>query len=76
FATGLHIKEKVAISFFGIKGIGSFFYLAYALHHTTFSEDKLLWTIVSAVVLFSIIIHGSTATYTMKKLAKRFRVNE
>ena len=76
FATGLHVKEKVAISFFGIKGIGSFFYLAYALHHATFSEDKLLWTIVSSVVLFSIIIHGATATYSMKKLAKKFRVNE
>jgi sodium/hydrogen antiporter len=76
FATGLHIKEKIAISFFGIKGIGSFFYLAYALHHATFSEDRLLWTIVSSVILFSIIIHGTTATYSMKKLGKKFRVNE
>jgi sodium/hydrogen antiporter len=76
FATGLHKKEKLAISFFGIKGVGSFFYLAYALQHATFQAERLLWTIVSCGVLFSILIHGFTATYSMKKLGNRFKVEQ
>jgi NhaP-type Na+/H+ or K+/H+ antiporter len=65
---GLHTKEKMAISFFGIKGIGSLFYLSYALQQENFFAGRLLWTIVGAVILFSILIHGTTATFTMKKL--------
>jgi len=72
FTTDLHNKEKAAISFFGIKGIGSFFYLAYALQHAQFAGERFLWIIVSCVVLFSIIIHGVTATYVMKKIGHRF----
>jgi NhaP-type Na+/H+ or K+/H+ antiporter len=72
FAIDLHNKEKAAISFFGIKGIGSFFYLAYALQHGQFGGEPFLWVIVSCVVLFSIIIHGITATYIMKKIGSQF----
>jgi sodium/hydrogen antiporter len=72
FSTDLHNKEKAVISFFGIKGIGSFFYLAYALQRAQFTGERFLWVIVSCVVLFSIIIHGVTATYIMKKIGKRF----
>jgi len=72
YSAGLHIKERLAISFFGIKGIGSFFYLAFALQEVTFAEEKQLWSIVCCVVLFSIIIHGATATYAMKRLADQF----
>ena len=66
--TRLHIKEKLAISFFGIRGIGSFFYLAFALSTTYFSYAKELWSLVSFIVLISIIIHGITASPVMKKI--------
>ena len=71
-STDLHNKEKAAISFFGIKGIGSFFYLAYALQRAEFSGERFLWVIVSCVVLFSIISHGVTATYVMKRIGNQF----
>jgi sodium/hydrogen antiporter len=66
-------KEKLAISFFGIKGIGSFFYLSFAFNTAAFPQERLLWTIVSCVVVFSILIHGVTATYTMKRLEGKHR---
>ena len=66
--TKLHIKEKMAISFFGIRGIGSFFYLAFALSTTYFSFANELWSLVSFIVLISIIIHGITASSVMKKI--------
>lgn len=69
---GLHFKEKAAISFYGIKGIGSFYYLSFALHETTFEGEDRLWAVVSMVVLFSIIIHGISAGPVMERLSKQF----
>jgi sodium/hydrogen antiporter len=53
--------KKWAIGFFGIKGIGSVFYLSYGLLHGNFSEYEELYGLVSYVILFSIIIHGLTS---------------
>lgn len=73
WGTGLHYKEKLAIGFFGIKGIGSFYYLAFALAATPFLEEEKLWAITAFTVLLSIIVHGLTATSIMKKLVVRFK---
>lgn len=54
-------RKKWAISFFGIRGIGSFFYLSYALSNGNFTEYDELFGIVSYVILFSIVIHGLTS---------------
>lgn len=54
-------NKKWAIGFFGIKGIGSFFYLSYGLLHGNFVGYEELYGIVSYVVLFSIVIHGLTS---------------
>jgi NhaP-type Na+/H+ or K+/H+ antiporter len=68
--TGLKLKEKWIISFFGIRGIGSFFYMAFALNQTGFRKDRELWAIVSFIVLLSLLIHGITAPKTIQKLEK------
>lgn len=70
--TKLHFKEKMAISFFGIKGAGSFFYLAFALKQIHFTSDGELWSMTGFIVLLSIIIHGFSASWLMKKLGKEF----
>ncbi|HZF66205.1 MAG TPA: sodium:proton antiporter [Chitinophagaceae bacterium] len=68
----LHLKEKMAISFFGIKGMGSFFYLAFALNEAKFTFQEELWATGAFVVLLSITIHGLTATSIMQKLDTEF----
>ncbi|MCC9165235.1 cation:proton antiporter [Pontibacter harenae] len=55
-------KEKLAVSFFGIRGIGSFFYLSFALDQASFPEEEELWSIIAFIVMVSIILHGLTAT--------------
>lgn len=67
-----HKHEKMAVSFFGIRGIGSLFYLAFALTETKFSNPEELWAIVSFVILASIVIHGITATTVIKKLSGKY----
>jgi sodium/hydrogen antiporter len=71
-ARHLHIKEKLGISFFGIRGMGSFFYLAFAFEQTHFPLARQLWAIVAFIVLLSLVLHGLTATRTMKKLESQF----
>lgn len=51
-------KKRLAISFFGIKGIGSVFYLSFALLNGAFEGYEALFGIVSYTILFSILIHG------------------
>ncbi len=64
----VHWKEKITISFFGIKGIGSFFYLSFGLHHAYFEDAPELWSIIGFTILISIIIHGISASPVMRYL--------
>ncbi len=68
----LHLKEKMAIGFFGIKGIGSFFYLAFAFKRTDFIFKEEIWSMVAFIVMISIVIHGLTANSVMKKIDEQF----
>ncbi|WP_010231594.1 cation:proton antiporter [Gillisia marina] len=62
------IKEKMIASFFGIRGIGSLFYLAWAFIEIGPYEDKeLLYSIVAVVILTSLVVHGFTAPYIFNK---------
>lgn len=60
--------ERATLAFFGIRGIGSFYYLAYGLNHMEVGDPGRLWSIVSLVVLISILIHGLTVTPVMRSL--------
>ncbi|HEY0175604.1 MAG TPA: cation:proton antiporter, partial [Pedobacter sp.] len=66
--TRLRIQEKLVISFFGIRGMGSLYYLAFAFSTTFFKNQDQLWAIVAFIILISIVIHGLTAGFTFKKL--------
>jgi NhaP-type Na+/H+ or K+/H+ antiporter len=64
------IKEKWAISFFGIRGIGSFYYIAFALTQANFKEPGKLWAVVAFIVLMSILLHGLTAATVIRNIEK------
>lgn len=62
-------RERIALSFFGIRGIGSLYYLSYALGKGAFSDRaEWLWGFVGLVVVLSIIIHGATTSPLMNWL--------
>ena len=65
--TPLSSTERSAISFFGIRGFGSVYYLAYALNASDhFGNADLLWAITAIAMALSITIHGVTATAAMR----------
>ncbi|QYC11898.1 cation:proton antiporter [Brevundimonas nasdae] len=64
-------SEKLTLAFFGIRGVGSIYYVAYALNHAAFPAAERLWAIVGLVVLLSILLHGLTVTPVMRGLDRR-----
>ncbi|WP_284283084.1 cation:proton antiporter [Mesorhizobium amorphae] len=61
-------QEKAAIAFFGIRGLGSFYYLAFALGQAEFEGATILWVTVCFAVLSSIVMHGVMVTPVMRQL--------
>ncbi len=54
-------RERALIAFFGVRGIGSLFYVAYALQEGRFADPESIWRVVGMVVIGSIVVHGITA---------------
>lgn len=62
-------SERLTLAFFGIRGIGSVYYLAYGLNHMEGVEGcDRLWAIVGLIILISILMHGITVTPVMRML--------
>ena len=66
-------RERAVIAFFGVRGVGSLFYIAYALQHGSFGDPERLWAIVGLTVAASVVLHGITATPAMALLDRRRR---
>lgn len=59
-------RERGVIAFFGIRGLGTFYYMAYALGKEGFEQQDLLLATVGLTVLISIVLHGVTVTPIMR----------
>ncbi len=59
-------SEKLTLAFFGIRGVGLIYYLAYGLHHMNVDGAERLWGLLGLVVLFSVVLHGLTVTPIMR----------
>lgn len=64
-------RQRWVVAGFGIRGIGSFFYLAFGLEKGGFQEPERLWALVGFVVLISVSIHGVLATPVMSWIDRR-----
>jgi NhaP-type Na+/H+ or K+/H+ antiporter len=63
--------ERAVLAFFGIRGLGSAYYLAYGLGRAEFERADLLWSVVGLVTLISVLLHGATVTPVMRQLDRR-----
>ncbi len=62
--------ERLTTSFFGVRGVGSLYYLAYATGEATFDDTQLLWSTVAFTIALSVLVHGITATPAMRWLER------
>ncbi|WP_123538555.1 cation:proton antiporter [Halosimplex salinum] len=67
-------QERAIIASYGVRGIGSFYYLSHALNAATFQEFELvvatnqLWAFLGFVVVASLVLHGITAAPVMNTI--------
>lgn len=74
--TPLGIADKGLISWFGIRGIGSLYYLAYAIQHGLSASrvDAVANTVLAAIAM-SVAMHGITVTPLMNWYSRRRQLN-
>lgn len=70
-SAGMNRRQAAMVSWFGIRGIGSLYYLFYALNHGVAgaAADWML-QVVLCVIAASIILHGISVTPMMRRYAK------
>lgn len=71
---GLHRapwRDRAAISFFGVRGIATFYYLAYALEQAEFPGREELWALAGLIVAASVVVHGLTGSQVLEHLDER-----
>lgn len=60
--------ERRAVAFFGVRGIGSIYYLAYAAGYAPELGTDWLWSTVSFTIVLSVFLHGALAAPVMRRL--------
>ncbi|MFD3517499.1 cation:proton antiporter [Streptomyces sp. NPDC058657] len=69
-------RERWVVAAYGIRGIGSLYYLAYALGEQDFPVPaEELWAVVTFTVLVSVVLHGVSAGPVVTRL-DRLRTQE
>lgn len=59
--SGLDRRQRWVTASFGIRGVGSVYYLAYAGVVADFPEMDRLWAVTIFVICLSLVVHGSLA---------------
>jgi NhaP-type Na+/H+ or K+/H+ antiporter len=60
--------QRWAAAFFGVRGIGSIYYLAYAAGEVSEFGADWLWSTVAFTIVLSVFVHGVLASPVMKKI--------
>jgi NhaP-type Na+/H+ or K+/H+ antiporter len=66
--SGMGKKASGITAWFGVRGIGSLYYLTYAIHHgVSASIARDLVNVTLAVIMASIVAHGISVTHLLKR---------
>lgn len=68
--TGMPARDRAVLSVYGVRGIGSIYYLCYAGHEIEFADEASLWSLVALVILLSTILHGFTVGWAMDQISE------
>jgi NhaP-type Na+/H+ or K+/H+ antiporter len=59
--TDLTRQERWAVAFFGVRGIGTIYYIAYASGLIEFVNEEPLWALTAYTIFASTVVHGATS---------------
>jgi NhaP-type Na+/H+ or K+/H+ antiporter len=66
-------STRWTIAFFGIRGMGTIYYLAHAVNEEFFPAAREVWAVAVLTILISILVHGVTAGPVLHRLDRRAR---
>jgi NhaP-type Na+/H+ or K+/H+ antiporter len=61
-------RTRAPIAFFGIRGMGTVYYLAHAVTEEVFPRAREVWAVAILVILISIVVHGATAAPVLARV--------
>ena len=64
--------ELGIIAFFGIRGLGSVYYLSYGFNHAAFEQKTSLWATLGLIIAGSILMHGVLVTPALRLLHRHY----
>jgi sodium/hydrogen antiporter len=59
--TDLTRHERWAVAFFGVRGVGTIYYIAYASGMIEFVNEEPLWALTAYTIFASTVVHGATS---------------
>lgn len=68
WGSDLDRRSRAVVSVYGVRGIGSIYYLCYAAGHVDFANEAQLWSLIALVILISTILHGFSVGRAMDGL--------
>jgi NhaP-type Na+/H+ or K+/H+ antiporter len=68
--TDLRGRERAVVAVFGVRGIGSIYYLGYATSHLDFVNEGQLWATIAFTIFLSTVFHGLTAGAAVERVEK------
>jgi NhaP-type Na+/H+ or K+/H+ antiporter len=71
--TSLKPAERIVVAAYGVRGIGSIYYLGYATSHLEFVNEGQLWATIAFTILVSTIVHGLSAGFVVERVTERRR---
>lgn len=69
--SGLPWRERVFLAWFGIRGIGSIYYLGFAFSVLTPADARPLFSVVAVTILLSVLLHGLTSARLTRLLVRQ-----
>ncbi|HEY0149720.1 MAG TPA: cation:proton antiporter [Allosphingosinicella sp.] len=71
--SGLKPRERLVVAFFGVRGIGSIYYLGYASSHLELVNEGQLWATIALTIALSTLLHGLTAGAAVERVTREER---
>jgi NhaP-type Na+/H+ or K+/H+ antiporter len=64
-------RERWAMAFLGVKGLGSLYYFAYAVGKADFPQSADVLAVMALVIIMSTVLHGLTANFVLAWLDRQ-----
>jgi NhaP-type Na+/H+ or K+/H+ antiporter len=63
-------RQRLVVAAYGVRGIGSIYYLGYAGSHLDLQNEAEFWATTALAIVLSTVLHGFTAAFAVDKVTE------